>query len=69
MKLAIKIGLIFLGLLGLLILAALIVPFFVPIPPLEGTRPPETLADPDSRYATVEGIDIHYKQAGSGAAS
>jgi pimeloyl-ACP methyl ester carboxylesterase len=61
-----KVGLILLGLLGLLILAALIVPLLIPIPPLEGTQPPQALADPDSRYVKVDGIDIHYKQAGSG---
>ena len=60
-----KIGLILLGLLGILILAALIVPLFIPIPPLEGTQPPQALADPDSRFVKIDGVDIHYKQAGS----
>ncbi len=61
-----KIGLTLLAILGLLILAVLIVPFLIPVPPLEDTQPPQALADPDSRFVTVDGVDIHYKQAGSG---
>ncbi len=60
------------GLRGLLIalailLAVLLVgPFLVPVPPLEGTVPPEQLADPDSQFVEVNGITVHYKMAGSG---
>ena len=41
-------------------------PFLVPVPPLEGTVPPEQLADPDSRFVEVDGITVHYKMAGEG---
>ena len=53
---------------GLLIaLGVLLVgPFLVPVPPLEGTVPPEQLADPDSRFIGVNGITVHYKMAGAG---
>ncbi len=48
-------------------LAILLVgPFLVPVPPLEGTAPPDQLADPDSRFVEVNGITIHYKIAGEG---
>lgn len=54
------------GLLGSILLLLLIVPFFIPIPPLEGTVPPQDLADPDSQFLEIEGIKIHYKERGSG---
>jgi pimeloyl-ACP methyl ester carboxylesterase len=50
----------------LLALAALVGPFLVPIPPLQGTVPPEELAGPDSRFAVVDGLRMHYQQAGRG---
>jgi len=36
------------------------------VPPLEGTVPPEQLADPDSRFVEVNGLRVHYKIAGEG---
>ncbi|MGD1996453.1 MAG: alpha/beta hydrolase [Anaerolineae bacterium] len=51
---------------GLLLIALLIGPFLIPVPPLEDTVPPEQLADPDSQFATIEGLRIHYKTAGEG---
>ncbi len=50
----------------ILLVAVLIGPFLVPVTPLEGTVPPEQLADPDSRFIEVDGITVHYKMAGSG---
>ncbi len=44
----------------------LVGPLLVPIPPLEGTVPPEQLADPDSHFVDVNGITVHYKTAGAG---
>lgn len=41
-------------------------PFLVPVPPLEDTVPVEQLADPDSRFVQVNGLDVHYKQVGDG---
>jgi pimeloyl-ACP methyl ester carboxylesterase len=52
--------------LAVLLLLLLIGPFLVPVPPLEGTVPPEQLADPDSRFIEVDGLTVHYKMVGSG---
>ncbi len=52
--------------LGVLVLLALVVPLVIPLPPLEGTVAPQELGDPDSRFAQVKGVDVHYKAAGSG---
>jgi pimeloyl-ACP methyl ester carboxylesterase len=52
--------------IGALLSVLLVGPFLVPVPPLEGTVPPEMLADPDSRFVDVEGVRIHYKQMGEG---
>lgn len=41
-------------------------PFLVPVPPLEGTVPPEALADPDSRFVEINGLRVHYKLTGTG---
>ncbi|NWF64018.1 MAG: alpha/beta hydrolase, partial [Chloroflexi bacterium] len=38
----------------------------VPVPPLENTVPAEMLADEDSRFIEVNGIDVHYKTFGEG---
>ncbi len=38
----------------------------VPLPPLDGLEPLEKLKDPDSRFIQVNGLDVHYKQRGSG---
>ena len=55
-----------LGVLGALLLILLVGPFLVPIPPLDDTVTPRELADEDSRFATVNGIEVHYKEQGSG---
>jgi len=52
--------------LGVLLVILLVGPFLVPVPPLEGTVPPEELADPDSRFMEVNGLQVHYKTAGQG---
>jgi pimeloyl-ACP methyl ester carboxylesterase len=44
----------------------LIVPFLIPVPPHEGTVPAEQLADPDSKFIEVNGLNIHYKTFGQG---
>jgi pimeloyl-ACP methyl ester carboxylesterase len=53
-------------LLFALLLAALVLPFFIPVPPMLGTRSIEELADADSQFLDVNGLKIHYKMAGSG---
>jgi pimeloyl-ACP methyl ester carboxylesterase len=49
-----------------LILIVLIGPFFVPVPPLKDTVPAEQLADADSRFVEINGINVHYKTYGQG---
>ncbi len=53
--------------LGALILLLLVGPFLIPVRPPEGTQPPKTLADEDSEFIEINGVDIHYKQMGSGS--
>ena len=52
--------------LGILLFALLIGPFLIPIPPLQGTRPPQELADPDSQFVEVNDLDVHVKTSGQG---
>jgi pimeloyl-ACP methyl ester carboxylesterase len=47
--------------------AIIVVPLILPLPPLAGTGPAESLADPDSRFIQVNGMQVHYKQYGSGS--
>jgi pimeloyl-ACP methyl ester carboxylesterase len=55
------------GIVLIVILLVLLVgPFLVPIPPLTDTQSPEALADPDSRFVRINGVNIHYKMAGQG---
>ncbi len=49
-----------------LTLGALTIPLVVPVPPLQDVLPPEQLADPDSRFARVQGLQVHYKMTGHG---
>ena len=59
-------GKIVLIIFGVLLLAVLIVPLIVPIPPLENTVPPRELADPDSQFVEIGNLDVHYKEMGEG---
>jgi pimeloyl-ACP methyl ester carboxylesterase len=52
--------------LGAILILVLVVPFLIPVPPLENTVPVETLADEDSRFIEVNGINVHYKIYGQG---
>lgn len=56
------------ALLVFAILAALVLvgPFLIPVPRLQGTVPARQLADPDSQFIELRGIDVHYKSAGQG---
>ncbi len=51
---------------GMLLIAILVGPFLVPVPPLQDTLPPAQLADPDSQFVEIEQLDVHYKIAGQG---
>jgi pimeloyl-ACP methyl ester carboxylesterase len=48
----------------ILILLIVVGPFLVPVRPLGGLVPPQQLADPDSKFMEVDGLQFHYKQAG-----
>ena len=52
--------------LAVLLIILLIAPLLVPVAPLEGTLPETALADSDSRFIQINGINVHYKQMGSG---
>jgi alpha-beta hydrolase superfamily lysophospholipase len=52
--------------LTIMLVALLVGPFLVPVPPLAGTRPPDALADVNSRFVEVNGLRVHTKQAGKG---
>lgn len=64
-----KLGWILLAIVLGLLAVILIGPFLIPIPPLEGTLPPQQLADPDSQYMRIGDVDLHYKKAGTGEPS
>ncbi|OGO67413.1 MAG: hypothetical protein A2Z49_01995 [Chloroflexi bacterium RBG_19FT_COMBO_56_12] len=51
---------------AILLLVLLVGPFLVPVPPLEGTRPPQALADPDSQFLEINGLNVHVKTRGQG---
>lgn len=56
-----------LGISLLVLLMLLMVgPFLVPVPPLEGTKTVEELADPDSQFVEINGLRVHYKMMGQG---
>ena len=61
-----KLPKILLGILIFLLLALLVGPFLVPVPPLEGTVTERELADPDSRFIQVGEVTVHYKEMGAG---
>jgi pimeloyl-ACP methyl ester carboxylesterase len=52
--------------LTVVLLVVLVGPFLVPVPRLEDTVDPYALADADSLFTTLQGIDVHYKRAGAG---
>jgi pimeloyl-ACP methyl ester carboxylesterase len=41
-------------------------PFLIPVPPLENTVSAESLADEDSLFIEVNGVNVHYKKVGNG---
>ena len=56
-----------LSILAALLLLTLVGPFLIPVPPLEDTQPPQSLADEEGRFVEIDGLSVHYKQQGSGA--
>jgi pimeloyl-ACP methyl ester carboxylesterase len=61
-----KAGRVLLVTTGAAAFAAVIGPLLVPVRPLKGTVPPKQLADVDSRFMDVNGVEVHYKTLGSG---
>lgn len=61
-----KLPKILLGILLFLLLALVVGPFLVPVPPLVGTVSERELADPDSKFIEVNGLSVHYKEQGAG---
>ncbi len=64
-----KIARILLIVLAVLLALVIIGPLVVPIPALEDTMPPQQLADPDSQFMDVNGVNVHFKEAGEGASA
>ncbi len=55
------------GSILLVLLAILLIgPFLVPVPPLDNTVSAESLADEDSLFIEVNGVNVHYKTYGEG---
>lgn len=54
------------SIIGILLLLVLVVPFLIPVPPLENTVSAETLVDEDSKFIEVNGLNVHYKTYGQG---
>lgn len=46
------------------LVALLVVPLIWPVPPLEDTVTTASLADSDSRFADIDGLNVHYKTWG-----
>ncbi|HEX9028516.1 MAG TPA: alpha/beta hydrolase [Anaerolineales bacterium] len=61
-----KIGRIALAGLATVSLAALVGPFLVPVPPLKGTHPAQSLADADSQFIELNGLSVHTNTWGQG---
>lgn len=59
---------IVLAAVALLVAATVLLPLVWPVPPLAGTVPARDLADADSRFVAVDGLDVHYREAGSAGA-
>lgn len=56
---------------GLYVLAGglavvLVGPFLIPVPQLTGTFPPQALADDDSEFIEINGLELHVKKRGQG---
>ncbi len=54
------------NILLVLLVLLLVGPFLIPVPPLENTVAAASLADEDSLFIEVNGIDVHYKTYGEG---
>lgn len=48
------------------VVLVMVVPLIMPLPPLEGIKPIEELIYEDSQFLTIDNMDIHLIEAGSG---
>ncbi len=51
---------------GILAFLLLVGPLLIPVSKLEGLVDAHSLADSDSKFITVDGVELHYKDIGSG---
>jgi pimeloyl-ACP methyl ester carboxylesterase len=61
-----RLGRIVLAILVGVLIILLVGPFLAPVPPLEGVFPPKALADPDSQFIKINGLEVHVKVRGQG---
>jgi pimeloyl-ACP methyl ester carboxylesterase len=55
------------GIIALILLAVVLIgPLLYPVPPLTGTVDESALADPDSKFVTINDLTVHYKEKGRG---
>ena len=54
------------NILIILLIILLVGPFLVPVPPLENTVSGDSLADEDSKFIEINGVNVHYKTYGEG---
>jgi pimeloyl-ACP methyl ester carboxylesterase len=52
--------------IAVLVTLCLIVPLMIPVPELEGMVAAEELADQDSQFIEIDGLQVHYKISGQG---
>jgi hypothetical protein len=51
---------------GAVLMTGVTAPLLLPIPPLEGTVPPDELGDSDSRFIRIGSVTVHFKRRGHG---
>lgn len=52
--------------LAVIALLLVVGPFLLPMPEPDNPATPLELADPESRFAQIDGLEVHYQQTGSG---
>lgn len=57
---------VLLWLIVIVLFALLVGPLLIPIPELKDTLPVTKLAYPDSHFAAVNGVQVHYRSSGAG---
>ena len=62
-------GRIGIAIAAFIVTALLVVPLVWPVPPLEDTLPPTSLAGPDSLFIEIDGVSVHYEAWGIPPAS